>query len=68
MMPKQPDDARVMWVAGGQHIASTVRVVRKALRVSHPDWTDDQIERDCSRVSLLKQALEPRRPAAGNQE
>jgi hypothetical protein len=23
-----------------------VRVVRKALRVSHPDWTDDQIERD----------------------
>jgi hypothetical protein len=46
MMPKQPDDARVMWVAGGQHIASTVRVVRKALRASHPDWTDDQIEGD----------------------
>ena len=40
MMPKQPDDARVMWVAGGQHVVSTVRVVRKALRAREPSRLD----------------------------
>jgi Rv0078B-related antitoxin len=67
------DDAKVQWTAGGQHIATTARVLRATLRRSHPDWTDEQIEREmfasiasegqCMKTGGGSERLAARRPS-----
>ena len=67
------DDAKVQWTAGGQHIATTARVLCATLRRSHPDWTDEQIEREmfasiasegqCMKTGGGSERLAARRPS-----
>jgi hypothetical protein len=38
------DDDLVSWTVNDQHMTCTVGEARDMLRVTHPDWSDDQIE------------------------